>query len=151
MAYILEAHADDAWRMGQPHAIANHTTLEERKAACAFMCREVGMSVPCVLDKVTTGCGNPAHGARCGKPNLERLYGGWPLRFMVFCPLTGTLVHKGMPQGDSFDFDDIDRAIVRWIDERGTDAQKTLVAERRTQLFGGVAAATDADDDLANG
>ncbi len=134
LAYILEAHADDAWRMGQPTAIPNHTTMEERQAACKFMCDELNVRLPCILDKVTEGCGNPAHGARCGKPNLERLYGGWPLRFLVFCPVTGTLLHKGMPKGDSMDFDDIDRALNAWVQHHGTAEMKAVAAQRMVEI-----------------
>ena len=132
--YILEAHADDAWKMGQPAAISDHKSLEDRRAACKFMCDELDVRLPCVLDKVTNGCGNPAHGARCGRPNLERLYGGWPLRFLLFCPVTGTLLHKGMPKGDSMDFDDIDRALIAWAARHGTPSQRAVALERAKTL-----------------
>jgi hypothetical protein len=134
LAYILEAHADDAWQMGQPRAIPNHTSLEDRAAACAHLVRDYSIRLPCVLDAVTTGCGDPAHGARCGKPNLERLYGAWPLRFLVFCPRTGSLLHKGMPKGDSMDFDDIDRALAAWAQVYGTPEQRRIADENIAEI-----------------
>jgi hypothetical protein len=137
LCYIIEAHADDAWQMGQPRAIPNHETLEERAKAAAHLYSDYKVSIPCVLDRVTKGCGNPAHGERCGQPNLERLYGAWPLRYLIFCPVTGTLFQKGMPKGDSIDFNDIDEALMEWAVVHGTDEQRTIAAKRLETLFAG--------------
>lgn len=111
----MEAHACDEWRMGQPRDIPQHTTLAERAAACKTLCTDFPVKLPIALDAVTKGCGKPEHGNRCGAPNFERLYGAWPLRFLIFAP-DGTLLLKAMPVGELFDFDDIDRVLQKWID-----------------------------------
>jgi len=110
IVYIQEAHASDEWTFGQPKDIPQHKTIEERAVACREMIKELGCRIPSLVDQVAPGCNNPAHGKRCGGKCFERIYGVWPLRFYVFAP-DGTILLKGMPSGDSYDFDDINRCI----------------------------------------
>jgi hypothetical protein len=109
IVYIVEAHADDGWRMGQPKSFKNAATVAERAAACRATRDEFNIRIPFVVDDVTFGCGDPAHGERCGGRNYERVYGAWPLRFYAYGGgAQGPLILlKGMPKGDSYLLSDI--------------------------------------------
>lgn len=93
LVYIQEAHAYDEWRMGQPRDICQHKCLQDRQAAFGIAMEDLpelheaikAGVIDCYLDSMSFPCGNPAHGSRCGlQRNFERVYGAWPLRYLLF-------------------------------------------------------------------
>lgn len=97
--------------MGQPKDINQPKTLAERQKVALETIDELKLHIPVLLDDVSQPCGDPAHGNRCCvKPNYERLYGAWPLRFYVY-DADGTVLLKGMPSGEIYDLDDIENCL----------------------------------------
>ncbi len=104
LIYIMEAHAADGWRMGQPKDVNQHKSMEDRYREAKAFREELAWELPMVVDSWSTPCGNPAHGFRCGSPNFERLYGSWPTRVYIL-DNKGKIVHKGMPRKAEVDME----------------------------------------------
>jgi len=107
LIYIMEAHAADTWRMGQPRDVNQHTCMEDRfREAKQFRTDLSFNKIPMFVDEWCTPCGNPAHGVRCGSPCFERLYGAWPTRVFIF-DQNGRMIMKGMPNKAEVDMEQL--------------------------------------------
>lgn len=67
--YIAEAHASDAWPLGNIVATPDHKSMEERLAAANDFVTRFGSQLPCVVDGMTNA--------------FDEAFAVWPERFYV--------------------------------------------------------------------
>jgi len=87
LVYIREAHASDAWPLGDTVQIPNHKTIEERKTA-AIKLQKKGLKIPILLDSMNN--------------DFERNFAVWPERYFIV--VNGKVEYVAFPTNE-FGFD----------------------------------------------
>jgi type I thyroxine 5'-deiodinase len=116
VVYIAEAHAEDGWQTSSNRAegvvIRQHTTLAERRHAAQRCARELGLTIPMLLDSMED--------AAC------RAFSAWPERIYVV-GADGRIAYQG--GHGPFDFDpDGARAALQEILTRYTRPESSETA-----------------------
>ena len=93
LVYIAESHAVDEWPVGETIVKRQHTTTEERIAACEECLADFGLKMPTVVDSIEN--------------DFHRTYACWPIRFYLIN--AGILDVIGTPRdGCGYDLADIE-------------------------------------------
>lgn len=104
--YIAEAHAEDGWQTTSNRAedvvIRQHTTLEERRFAAQRCARELGLTIPMLLDGMDD--------AAC------RTFSAWPERIYIL-GTDGRIAYQGGHGPYDFDPEQARVALERMLAE----------------------------------
>jgi len=96
LVYCREAHAIDSWLPMEFGAVEDPITFDERRDMARFCSRELGLTLPAVVDELDDA--------------VSRAYAGWPERLYLI-DNDGKVVYRGGPGPFGFDPDGFEVAL----------------------------------------